>query len=185
MYRAVSYVGLSRGLDIADELEMTRLAEDITMRLTSSRNDDRLLVDGQDITDHLRKPEVERGVSTVAAISGVRLALVRQQRAIAADGPIVMVGRDIGTVVLQDATVKAYLNASVEVRAKRRYDERKDSPGSLSYAAVLEDLIRRDTMDSERADSPLRPADDAVIIDTDGLAIGEVARRIVDLVDSI
>ena len=185
MYRAVSYVGLKRGLDIANTGEMTRLAENITMALISSNDGDRLLVDGEDITDHLRESDVERGVSTVSAISGVRVALVRQQRAVATDGPIVMVGRDIGTVVLQDAKVKVYLNASVEVRARRRYQERKNSPGSLGYDEVLKDLILRDTMDTERADSPLRPATDSVIMDTDGMEIGEVARRIVELAKNV
>ncbi len=183
MYRAVSYIGLSRGLDIADEDDMTRLAEYITMWLKASKEGERLLVDGEDITDHLREPQVERGVSVVAAIPGVRVALVRQQRAIAADGPIVMVGRDIGTVVLWNARVKVFLNASAEVRARRRHEERKNSPGSPRYDEVLEDLIRRDTMDSERADSPLRPAEDAVIMDTDDMAISEVARSIVELVN--
>lgn len=185
MYRAISYVGLNRGLDIADEGEMPRLATSITMRLTSSDGEDRLIVDDNDITDYLREPDVERGASTVATISGVRVALVRQQRTIATDGPIVMVGRDIGTVVLQDAKVKVYLNATVEVRARRRYEERKNSLGSLSYDAVLKDLVQRDTMDTERADSPLRPATDSVIMDTDGMEISEVARRIVELVDNV
>lgn len=185
MYRAVSYVGLTLALDITNEIEMTRLADDMTVHLTASNTGERLQVDGEDITDHLRGPDVERGVSVVAAISGVRAALVRQQRAIATHNPIVMVGRDIGTVVLQDATVKAYLNASVEVRARRRHAEREDAPDAQSYEDVLEDLLRRDRMDSERADSPLRPADDAMIIDTDEMEVGEVARKIVELVESI
>lgn len=154
------------------------------MRLTEPSGGERLLVDGHDVTDHLGAPLIEQGASIVATIPGVRRALVQQQRAIAADGPIVMVGRDIGTVVLQDAKTKIYLDASVETRARRRYGERKRSPGFPSYDEVLDSLTARDRMDSERSDSPLRPAHDAVMIDTDGLDACEVAQRIIELTES-
>ena len=183
MYRAVAYAGLRAGLDLHDQVEMTRLTESLTMQLVESERGERLLLDGEDITDRLHEPLVDQGASSVAAISGVRRALVHQQRSIAADGPIVMVGRDIGTVVLPHATTKIYLDASPEIRAKRRHEERKDAPGSPDYDDVLESLISRDRMDSERSDSPLHPADDAVIINTDNLDASETAGRIIDLIE--
>ena len=117
-------------------------------------------------------------------MSGVRSAMVKQQRSIAKDGPIVMVGRDIGTVVLPDAGVKVFLKASVEVRARRRFNELEAEGQSLDYRQVLDDLARRDKIDSERSDSPLRPADDAFQIDTDNLQIDEVAEKILSIVES-
>lgn len=182
MYRAVAYAGLRARLDLHDEVEMTHLAESLTMRLVESERGDRLLVDGEDVTDRLHETLVDQGASSVAAISGVRRALVHQQRSIATAGPIVMAGRDIGTVVLPNAT-KFYLDASPETRAVRRYEERKDTPGSSSYEEVLESLVARDKMDSERGDSPLHPAADAVIIDTDSLDACKTARRIIELIE--
>ena len=185
MYRAVAYLGIVRGVDAADECTMTQLSEGLTMRLDEVEGRERLLVDGQDVTDQLHETQVERGVAVAAAISGVRRALVPQQRAIAADGPIVMAGRDIGTVVLHDATVKVYLDASVEVRAQRRHAERRRSPGSPAYQNVLAALTDRDRMDLERSDSPLLPACDARVIRTDGLDADETANMIIELVGSV
>ena len=143
---------------------------------------DRLTVDGEDMTDHLRRPEVERGVSLVSRVPGVRRALVGQQRTIAKAGPVVMAGRDIGTVVLPEAGVKVYLTASVEERARRRFLELKQDGETAEYGRVLSELRRRDKIDSERDDSPLRPAEDAVMLDTDGIEIEDLARQIVSYV---
>ena len=184
MYRAVAYLGIRRSVDVSDSPAMTSLAKGLTIRLDDVDSRERLLVDGQDVTHHRHELQVERGVPVVAAISGVRRALVPQQRAIAADGPIVMAGRDIGTVVLHDATVKVYLDAPVELRAQRRHMERRLSPNSPSFQKVLDDLIDRDRMDLERSDSPLLPAHDARIIETDGLGAEETARMIIELVAS-
>lgn len=181
MYRAVADAALCAQLDLRDDAEMTRVAERLTMRLVESERGERLFVDGRDVTGRLHEPAVEQGVATIAAIRGVRRVLVHQQRSIAAAGPIVMVGRDIGTVVLPDATIKAYLDASPETRARRRYEERKDGPGSPAYGDVLDRLIVRDRMDSQRIES--HPADDAVTIDTDGLDACEAARRIIELIE--
>ena len=126
---------------------------------------------------------MERGVSLVARVPGVRRSLVAQQRRMAAAGPLVMAGRDIGTVVLPDAPVKVYLNASAPVRARRRRGDMESGGSEADERQVLEGLIRRDKIDSGRADSPLRPAEDATIIDTDDLRIEHVADKIVDLVE--
>ena len=178
MYRAVTWVALSRGVGLGDDEALAELATSLEMRLVPGEAGDRLLVDGEDVTDFLREPEVDRGVSQVSAVSGVRRALVEQQRAIASEGSIVMLGRDIGTVVLPDADVKVFLKASVEVRARRRYSELQEKGSDISYDQVASDLERRDRIDSERADSPLRPADDAIQIDTDSLSVEDIAERI-------
>ena len=110
--------------------------------------------------------------------------MVDQQRVVASQGPIVMVGRDIGTVVLPDADVKVFLQASVDVRARRRYDELLSQGKSADYQRVRADLSRRDKIDSERADSPLLPAPDAVLLDTDYLTVEEVVQRIQSIADA-
>lgn len=183
MYRAVTLVALNRGVELEDDEALAGLATSLEMRLVPGEAGDRLLVDGEDVTDFLREPEVDRGVSQVSAVSGVRSALVEQQRVIAREGSIVMLGRDIGTVVLPKADVKVFLTASVEVRARRRYRELQENGSDISYDQVASDLERRDRIDSERAASPLRPADDATQIDTDNLDVEEIARRILATVE--
>ena len=181
MYRAVAHAGLRAQLDLHDHQEMSSLVDGLTMRLVESERGERLFVDREDVTDQLHETKVEQGVVPVAAIRGVRKVLVHQQRLIAADGPIVMVGRDIGTMVLPDASIKIYLMASQKTRAMRRYEERKNTPDSSSYEEVLDRLNHRDRIDSQRAES--HPAEDAVIINTDNLDACETARRIIDLIE--
>ena len=183
MYRAVTLVALNRGVEPGDDEALAGLAESLEMRLVPGEAGDRLIVDGEDVTDFLRELKVDRGVSQVSAVSGVRSALVEQQRAIAGEGSIVMLGRDIGTVVLPKADVKVFLTASVEVRARRRYRELQENGSDISYEQVVSDLERRDRIDRERAASPLRPADDATQIDTDNLGVEEIAKRILAAVE--
>ena len=183
MYRAVTRVALDRGVDLDDARALTGLAQRLDLRLRSTAGADRLTADGADVTDGLRTPDVERGVSLVARVPGVRRALVAQQRRMAAEGPVVMAGRDIGTVVLPDAPVKVYLDASARVRARRRSGDPEAGGSKADERKVLEGLTRRDKIDSQRADSPLRPARGAAIIDTDDLEIEQVADKIVYLVE--
>ncbi len=181
MYRAVTRSALRRGISLADQDALAELTAGMTMRLCPSRGgEERLWADGEDVTDELRTDDVERSVSAVSSVPGVRKALVAQQRAIARDGPIVMAGRDIGAVVLTDAPVKIFLTASAEERARRRHLQ--TAGGSLD--SVLKELARRDGIDSQRRDSPMRPAEDAVIIDTDGVEVEEIARRVAALARS-
>lgn len=180
MYRAVSLAALRGAVPIADDT-LTMCAADAEISLADSSHGTRVLLGGEDVSDRLRDPEVEGIVSRVAAVAGVRHVLVAKQQAVAADGPIVMVGRDIGTVVLPDADVKAFLLASVEERAKRRHAERLGTDGETSLEAVETALKERDYIDSHRSASPLRPADDAVIIDTDSLTIDQVVERVLGL----
>lgn len=183
VYRAVTSEAVRRGVRLEDEGALTELSQALTLELVSVDGEERLLVDGVDITDRLRDPEIEHGVSLVAKVPGVRRALVEQQRAITRKGGFVVAGRDIGTVVLPDAPVKVYLDASIGVRARRRHEELKGQGASVDYAQVESALKRRDKIDSERVDSPLRPAKDAVLIDTDDLDVVELVERILGLVD--
>lgn len=179
MYRAVTLAAIRDGIPLSDDEAVTARADEIS--LSFGREGARVLLAGEDVTERLRDAAVEGGVSRVAAIAGVRQALVAKQQAVAADGPIVMAGRDIGTVVLVDAGVKVYLQASVEERATRRHAEEAGTAKETSLEAVETALRERDRIDSHRAASPLRPAKDAVVIDTDGLGVTEVVDRVLAL----
>ncbi len=185
MYRAVTWTALQRAIDIEDEAAVSKLAEDIEIDITAPTNDDgrqyTVLVNGNDVTWALRRSEVDANVSAVSAYPGVRKAMVAQQRRIAGQGEAVVVGRDIGTVVLPDADLKIYLDASVEERARRRYEERSARGEDPDYDVILREMRRRDQRDSSRAMAPLRPADDAVIVDTDGLSITEVVDTVLEM----
>ena len=179
MYRAATWSARRHGVGMDDDGGLSRIAR--TMRLTLDRTggDARLLIDDFDATDELRTPEIDRHVSAVSEVHAVRQALVPQQRSIAEEGPIVMVGRDIGTVVLPDAATKIFLEASVEVRAKRRLAELTDAGFGVELRDVILETARRDRVDSEREDSPLRPSPGALVIHTDQMSRTEVADRIV------
>jgi cytidylate kinase len=141
-----------------------------------------ILADGQDVTWEIRRPEVDMGVSPVSAYAGVRAALTAQQRRIAQKGRIVMVGRDIGTVVLPDADLKIYLDATLQERADRRYRETLARGEAADFDQVLASVQRRDEIDSGRALAPLRAARDAIVIDTTAMGIQEVLERVLALV---
>ena len=195
MYRAVTWAALQRRIPIEDEDAVTHLSEELQIEVTKPTEDDgrqyTVYADGQDVTWDLRRPEVNQHVSPVSAYPGVRRSLVAQQRRIGLQGSIVMVGRDIGTVVLPEADLKIYLDAVVDERAKRRYVEvvRRNNVEEVpseqgedpAYRSILEALTRRDRIDSSRLVSPLRPADDAVIVDTTNLTIGQVLRRVIEM----
>ena len=183
MYRAVTLEAHCRGISTDDDGALSRLAADMTIEAVSEGGAQRLLVDGEDVTGQLRDPAVERVVSRVSEVSGVRAALVRRQREMSESAPVVMVGRDIGTVVLPDAGVKVYLEASVEVRARRRHRELEARGDPPPLEQVVDDLTRRDKMDSQRADSPLRAACDAVRIFTDDLDVEGVVERVMGMID--
>ncbi len=182
MYRAVTWLALARGIPIENEAAISELAEAIHIEVTRpTANDGRqytVLVDGQDVTWPLRRPEVDRGVSLVSAYAGVRRALTAQQRRLGLKGCIVMVGRDIGTVVLPEAHLKIYLDATVEERACRRCQELQARNASLAYHEVLAAMRRRDAIDSSRELAPLRPASDAHVLDTTQLDIDQVLAQV-------
>lgn len=186
MYRAVTWLALERGIDVHDEAAVTALAEEMHIDVApASKSDGRacdVLVDGRDITWETRSRKVDANVSIVAAYRGVRKALSQQQRRVGQRGKIVMIGRDIGTVVLPDADLKIYLDATAEERARRRYDEIVARGGNTDYDAILKRVIERDRIDSTRDVAPLKAADDAVVLDSDKLTADEVFEQILALV---
>lgn len=178
MYRAVTLAAIHAGEDVLNEAAVTRIAETIQIDVAPPTKDDGrtndIFIDGEDSTWAIRQAEVDANVSVVAAYPGVREALGKQQRRIGQRGEVVMVGRDIGTVVMPDADLKIYLDASVEERARRRYQECIGRGEETTYDAVLDSMRMRDEIDSNRAVAPLRPADDAIILTSDGKEIEEV-----------
>jgi CMP/dCMP kinase len=185
MYRAVTWIALQRGVDVGDETEVTRLAVETPIDVAPiSKMDGRacdVLVDGIDITWEVRRPEVDANVSVVSAYPGVRQALSQQQRRIGQRGRVVMVGRDIGTVVLPEADLKIYLDASARERARRRYKEIIARGEEADFKEILSKVRARDRIDSTRAVAPLRPAEDAIIIDSDRMSADQVFKRIKEL----
>jgi cytidylate kinase len=185
MYRAMTWAALRAGIDPADELALARMAESARIEVSEapagSGEATAVSIDGADATPHLRDVGVEANVSLVSRVAGVRAALVRIQREIAHAGKLVMAGRDIGSVVLPEARLKVYLDASREVRARRRAEQMRLNGHESDIAALVEDLARRDGIDSSREASPLTAAPGAVIINTDEMGIEEVVRRIAAL----
>lgn len=187
MYRAVTLAALNELHNIEDEEQVTALAERIKIDVQPpSKEDGRtmdVMVDGKDVTWKIREPLVDRNVSCVSAYQGVRKAMTDQQRRIGSRGNVVMVGRDIGTVVFPDASHKIYLDASPEERAQRRYIERIARGEEASYEEILADIKFRDGFDSTREFAPLKPAENAIIINTDGKSIEEVVEESLQLLN--
>jgi len=185
MYRAVTWIALQRNMDLRDEATLTALAEEAQIDIRPPSKDDGracdVVIGEKDVTWDMRGGEVDANVSAVSAYPGVRKALSEQQRRIGLRGRVVMVGRDIGTVVLPEADLKIYLDASAEQRAKRRYDEMLARGDKADYDQILKMVIERDHIDSTRAVAPLRPAHDAVIIDSDSLDADDVFERVMKL----
>ena len=187
MYRAVTWAAIKKGIPVTDESAVTLLAQQVQIdvlppSVTDGRSCD-VLVDGQDVSWEIRQPDVESNVSPVSAYPGVRDAMKVRQRRIGMRGRVVMVGRDIGTVVLPEAELKIYLDASVEERARRRYMEVLARGETASYEAILKSMRRRDKIDSTRAVAPLCPAQDAIIINTDGISMEQVLLKVKELLD--
>jgi CMP/dCMP kinase len=178
LYRAVTWLALARRVSASYPHAMRGLVDEVELAPDAAGRLARVLVDGTDHTDDVRGPAVDAAVSAVSAIPELRTALLERQRELAVGGGIIMAGRDIGTVVLPDADLKIYLEASVEERARRRTEERGLDPNAPEATAILEALRRRDELDSTRAVAPLRPAPDARIISTDG-------NRFEDTVDAV
>jgi cytidylate kinase len=182
MYRAVALAAYQSGVDPADEAAVSALAEqmaiDVQPAATGDGRTSTVVLDGEDVSWAIREPVVDASVSQVSAYGRVRAAMVAQQRKIGLRGKVVMVGRDVGTVVLPEADLKIYLDATLEERARRRYAELQSRGGKQTLQEVHAGLARRDEVDSNRDLSPLRPADDAVILDTTALTPEEILLRI-------
>ena len=178
LYRAVTWLSLARGVSPDDRSGLRALADEVELAADAGGRLAHVFVDGIDRTADVHTPPVDVAVSAVSAVPELRAALLERQRALASTGGIVMAGRDIGTVVLPDADLKLFLDASVEERARRRAEERGLDPHGREAVAILEALRVRDRLDSTRAVAPLRPASDARIISTDG-------NRFEDTVDAV
>lgn len=179
MYRAVTLAALEAGVP-PEDAAAGAFARSLDIRAVAGE-ETRILLGGRDVTGRLREPEVEHHVSAYSALPSVRAAMVEAQRAIAARGPAILAGRDIGTVVLPDAPVKLFLEASPEARAARRSRQAHEWGLAQEAAEARRDIEQRDRLDSSRAASPLRPAEDAVVIDTTDLTLEEVIRFALEL----
>ncbi|MGH2475415.1 MAG: (d)CMP kinase [Candidatus Limnocylindrales bacterium] len=179
LYRAVTWLAEARGVSVDDPEGLVALVDEVDLAADGDGRLARVHVDGVDHTADVRGPAVDAAVSSVSAVPEVRAALLARQRDLATDGGIVMAGRDIGTVVLPDADLKIYLDASVEERARRRAEERGLDPTDPAAAAILDALRRRDRLDTTRAVAPLQVAPDARVITTDGNAFGDTVEAVV------
>lgn len=182
MYRAVAWKALNDGVALDDQAALGEIARDHEISFGHVEGDPvprRVFIDGQEITDEIRTAQIDKSVSPVSAVPAVRQALLEQQRRIGSQGNYVVEGRDIGTEVSPQAEVKVFLTASAEERAHRRVRQNVDrGVGSIDYDEVLADIIRRDELDSSRDTAPLRPAEDAIQIDSTGKYIEDIIAMI-------
>lgn len=176
MYRGLAWQALQQGIDFSDEAVLSALARRLNISPTCGSN--KVIVNGSLLAEELRTPQVEIYTSRVAQVLSVRRAMVDQQRRIAGQGDIVIVGRDIGTVVSPDADLKVYLIASPQERARRRLLQTRNNSEPADYEQILLDLEERDKTDSQRTHSPLRAASDAWLVDTDGLDAEQVVQKV-------
>lgn len=184
MYRVATLAVLRAGVDPADTNAVIEVTRDLPLEVSDDPDSTDVIFDGENVSTQIRDRDVTQNVSAVSAIPEVRVNLVELQRKLAREAHRAIVeGRDIGTVVLIDAPAKAFLTASPEVRATRRYNQDAAAGREVDYDTVLADVIRRDELDSSRKTSPLRPADDAEIIDTSNMSKDEVLDTLVSLIE--
>jgi len=184
MYRVATLAVLRAGVDPADTAKVIEATADLPLEVSDDPDSTEVLFAGEDVKAEIRGAEVTKHVSAVSAIPEVRVNLVELQRKLAREsGRAIVEGRDIGTVVLPDAPAKVFMTASAEVRAKRRYDQDVAAGREADFDAVLADVQRRDEADSSRATSPLKPADDAVLVDTSEMTPDEVLAALTEVVE--
>lgn len=187
MYRALALAAIRRGIPPNDEEAVVRLAHtcDLDILPPAGETDGRhstVLLEGEDVTWDIRLPEVDATVSQVSTYPEARAEMVRRQRAVGLRGGVVMIGRDIGTVVMPDAPLKLYITATPEERARRRLLDRRRQGHDDTFEAILADVVRRDDIDGNRKHSPMRPAADAIEIDTTGRSVEDVLEEIMTLI---
>ena len=182
LYRLVALAGADRGLDPQDTAAHARLAVDMDVLFGAAPDGgERVLLEGRDVSQRIRTEEAGQGASRVAAWPSVREALLERQRRFAAPPGLVADGRDMGTVVFPAAPLKIFLTATADERAARRHKQLKDKGSAVSLAALSREIAERDQRDSTRAVAPLRPAEDALILDSTGLTVAAVVQRVLDL----
>jgi len=180
MYRAVTLAALREDIDFNQQDKLIELARKIDISFDQKGE---IFLDGENVSEEIRKAEVNKHVSQTAAVKGVRDVLVKKQQQLAQNNKIVMDGRDITTVVLPEADHKFFLTASLEERARRRYQEVKSKNKDADFDKIKENIARRDKMDSEREHSPLKKAEDAVLVDTTNLSIDEVLAKMIGIIE--
>lgn len=182
MYRSITLKALSENIDVKNEMKLFNLLKDTEIQFSKEKNEQFVYLDGKDVTVSIRDNEVTNAVSVVSAHEKVRSEMVSRQREMAKEKSVIMDGRDIGTVVLPDATVKIFLNASVEERAKRRHKENLEKGFESDYDSLVKEIEQRDYLDSNRETSPLKKAKDAILIDSTQLTIKEVIVKIGEII---
>jgi cytidylate kinase len=180
MYRAVALKAINENIDTLDEEKLSKLVENINIEIVYSKDEQKIILDGEDVSSLIRTPEVSIGASNVATIPDVRIKMVELQKKISSESSVVMDGRDIGSYVLPNADVKIFLNADIKERAKRRYSEQLSK--NITLEEVLKDIEYRDKNDSSRSFAPLIKASDAIEIDTTNMSIDEVVNTILGYV---
>lgn len=185
LYRTIGLYMLKSDIDINDHEKVVSALSDFTLELKFIDGAQVILLNGENVGDTIRTPEVSMAASKVSAIPAVREYLLNTQRNIAQKNSVIMDGRDIGTVILPDAELKIFLIASSEARAKRRYDELIAKGQNVKYEDVLSEMIERDTNDSTRKIAPCVPADDAIVLDNSSLTLYETADRIIELSEKV
>ena len=186
IYRALAFAARKKGIDTHDGLKLTHLAQSLDLHFESTKeNSTRILLEKEEIQSLIRSEQCGQDASEIGLIPEVRKALLERQRAFATAPGLVTDGRDMGTVVFPNADLKVFLYASMEERAKRRYLQLKESGIHVSLAQVIEELVKRDTRDTARVHAPLKPAKDAVEIDTTGLTVTEVFQVLIELVKKV
>lgn len=184
MYRTLTYAALSNEVDLQDEEALHTLLKGIRITFSTAENEmQRVFLNDEDVTDSIRSEEVTQNVSLVSSFAKVREEMVARQKSIARSGGVVMDGRDIGTVVLPDAEVKIFMTATAEERALRRYKENIAKGMTTSLEELTEDMKRRDHLDSTRSVSPLKKAEDAIVLDSTQLEIDEVVKQILGIIE--
>jgi len=185
LYRCLALQAVRRGVDLDDEQGLASLAETSQVRFEESSEGQGVYLDDEDVSDAIREPDISQAASRVSVHPRVREALLETQRGFARRGGAVLEGRDIGTVVFPDAPVKVFVSAPVEVRARRRYDELLAKGIEVDYERTIEEVRQRDERDAKRKTAPLKPATDAVIIDSGDLTAEQVAERVLALVEKV
>jgi cytidylate kinase len=181
MYRTVALLAAEAGIDSKDVGALERVAAEVEFEFRWDGAELRVLANGRDVSSDIRLEHVGRGASDVAVLPQVRSALLGRQRALASQGGVVMDGRDIGTVVLPDAELKVFLDASVEERATRRYRELQQRSAPVDYQKLVDEIESRDAQDRGRATAPLKQADDAIYLDTTQLSPAQAAEKIIEI----
>lgn len=182
MYRALTWLALEKNIDLSDDAALSRLAEVADIRFLSFPEGQKVIADGQDVSEAIRIPDVSEKVSRVSAVAGVREPMVRLQRRLAENGSVVMDGRDIATHVLPNAEVKIFLTASIDERAQRRYLEMTRKGFEVNLDRLKIEIAQRDAADASREVSPLVQADDAILLDTTGLSREQVVEQVLRIV---